>query len=134
MDSGLEITGNIEDKHIEMYKIKRLIKSLDAARGNGTSMVTLVIPPKESIGQSMTMLNGEHAQAANIKSKQTMTSVQSAITSTREKLKLYKHTPANGLIIFCGQVLLDDGKTEKKVTLDITPFRPVQSFGYWCQS
>ena len=69
MDSGIQITGNIEDKHIEMYKIKRLIKSLDAARGNGTSMVTLVIPPKETIGQQMTMLNGEHAQAANIKSK-----------------------------------------------------------------
>lgn len=69
MESGMEITGNIEDKHIEMYKIKRLIKALDVARGNGTSMVTLVIPPKESIGQVMTMLNGEHAQAANIKSK-----------------------------------------------------------------
>ena len=58
-----------------MYKIKRLIKSLDAAKGNGTSMVTLVIPPKEQIGQVMTMLNNEHAQASNIKSKQTMTSV-----------------------------------------------------------
>jgi len=44
----VDITGNIEDKHIEMYKIKRLIKSLDAARGNGTSMVTLIIPPKET--------------------------------------------------------------------------------------
>jgi peptide chain release factor subunit 1 len=96
-------------------------------------MVTLVIPPKESIGQTMTMLNNEHAQASNIKSKQTMTSVQSAITSTREKLKLYKSTPPNGLIIFCGQVLLDDGKTEKKVTYDITPFRPAQAFGYYCQ-
>lgn len=60
---------------------------------NGTSMVTLVIPPKENIGQVLNFLNQEFAQAANIKSKQTMTSVQSAITSTREKLKLYKHTP-----------------------------------------
>ena len=63
-----------------------------------------------------------------------MTSVQTAITSTREKLKLYKNTPKNGLIIFCGQVLLEDGKTEKKVTFDITPFRPCQSFAYHCQN
>jgi len=46
---GFEITGNIEDKHIEMYKIKRLIKALDYSRGNGTSMVSLVIPPKETL-------------------------------------------------------------------------------------
>lgn len=63
-----------------------------------------------------------------------MTSVQSAITSTREKLKLYKTTPENGLIIFCGQILMDDNKTEKKMTLDIIPFRPVQSFDYSCQN
>ena len=45
----MENTGNIEDKHIEMYKIKRMIKSLDNAKGNGTSMVTLAIPPSETI-------------------------------------------------------------------------------------
>lgn len=97
-------------------------------------MVSLVIPPKENIGQTLNFLNQEFAQAANIKSKQTMTSVQSAITSTREKLKLYKHTPPNGLIIFCGQILMDDGKTEKKMTLDIEPFRPAQAFLYRCEN
>lgn len=90
MQSAADIHGNIESKHIEMYKVKRLIKSLDTQKGNGTSMVTLVIPPKEALGQSMGFLNNEFAQAANIKSKQTRDSVQSAITSTREKLKLYK--------------------------------------------
>jgi len=97
-------------------------------------MVTLVIPPKESMQHIMGFLNKEQAEAANIKSKQTMTSVQSAITSTREKLKLYKHTPDNGLVIFCGQILMEDNKTEKKQTYDIIPFRPVQSFVYKCQN
>lgn len=45
----MEITGNIEDKHIEMYKVKRLIKTLDNSKGNGTSMVTLVITPNDTI-------------------------------------------------------------------------------------
>ena len=97
-------------------------------------MVTLVIPPKETIQQITAFLNMENAEAANIKSKQTRTSVQSAITSTREKLKLYKFTPDNGLIIFCRQILMDDNKTEKKMTLDIIPFRAVQSFDYSCQN
>ncbi len=127
-------TGNIENKHIEMWKIKRIIKKLDESKGNGTSMVTLVIPPKETMNQITSFLNKEFAEAANIKSKQTMTSVQSAITSTREKLKLYKQTPPNGLIVFCGQILMEDGKTEKKMTLDIEPFRPAQAFMYKCEN
>jgi peptide chain release factor subunit 1 len=63
-----------------------------------------------------------------------MTSVQSAITSSREKLKLYKNTPVNGLILFCGVILMDDNKTEKKITLDIEPFRPAQAFMYKCEN
>jgi len=101
---------------------------------NGTSMVTLVIPPKETMANAIAFLNSEHAQAANIKSKTTMSSVQSAITSTREKLKLYKNTPSNGLIIFCGVILMEDNKTEKKVTLDIEPFRPAMAFLYKCEN
>lgn len=62
-------TGNIENKHIEMWKVKRLIKTLDESKGNGTSMVTLVIPPKENIGNAMSLLNNEFSQAQNIKSK-----------------------------------------------------------------
>lgn len=87
-------------------------------------MVSMVIPPKETIQQMSAFLANEFSQAASIKSKQTMTSVQSAITSSREKLKLYKNTPQNGLILFCGVILMEDNKTEKKITLDIEPFRP----------
>lgn len=93
-------------------------------------MVTLVIPPKENVGKTMSFLNAQYAEAANIKSKATMTSVQGAITSTRERLKLWKNTPENGLIIFCGQVLMPDGKTEKKMTIDLVPFKPPLSFLY----
>lgn len=53
-------------------------------------MVTLVIPPKETIQNMTAFLTKEQAESQNIKNKQTMTSVQSAIVSTREKLKLYK--------------------------------------------
>ena len=32
------------DRNIEMWKIKKLIKGLDEARGNGTSMISLILP------------------------------------------------------------------------------------------
>lgn len=31
------------DANIEMWKVKKLIKRLEAARGNGTSMISLII-------------------------------------------------------------------------------------------
>lgn len=74
----------------------------------------------------------ELSQANNIKSRQTKQSVITAITSTSAKLKLYKDTPKNGLVIFCGVILMDDGKTEKKINYDFQPFRPINQSLYNC--
>lgn len=34
---------NDAEKNIEIWKVKKLIKRLEAARGNGTSMISLII-------------------------------------------------------------------------------------------
>ena len=73
-----------DDKQIEKWKVKRLIKSLDESRGNGTSFVSLYIPPKDTVVRIGQMLTQELAGADNIKSRTTRQSVQTAITSTRE--------------------------------------------------
>ncbi len=52
-------------------------------------------------------------------------SVQSAILSTLNKVRLYQKTPKNGLVIFCGRVLMEDGRTEKMINYDIVPFKPL---------
>ena len=49
-------------------------------------------------------------------------------------MKLYKSLPENGLVLFCGVISLDDGKSEKKITLDIEPFKPINVFCYKCQN
>jgi peptide chain release factor subunit 1 len=38
-----------QDTQVEMWKVKKLIKSLQAARGNGTSMISLIIPPRDQV-------------------------------------------------------------------------------------
>jgi peptide chain release factor subunit 1 len=123
-----------DEKHIEMWKIKRLIQKLNNTRGNGTSFVSLYMPAKENFNKITEMLTSELSAAAGIKSKQTRTSVCSAITSTKEKLKLYKSVPPNGLVLFCGVIELGDGKSEKKITIDIEPFKPINTFSYRCQN
>ena len=58
---------------------------------NGTSFVSLYIPAKDPIDKHRKTLASELAGADAIKSKQTRTSVQSAITSTIEsKLPLFQ--------------------------------------------
>jgi len=40
MSDGVEQTA---EQNIEIWKVKKLIKRLEAARGNGTSMISLII-------------------------------------------------------------------------------------------
>mmetsp|Transcript_16231 Transcript_16231/g.50375 ORF Transcript_16231/g.50375 Transcript_16231/m.50375 type:complete len:451 (-) Transcript_16231:341-1693(-) len=124
------------DQHqlnIERFKVKKLIKSLEVARGAGTSVITLYIPPKDQIAKHVQMLNAEFGTCSNIKSHTNRLSVQSAITSTLGRLKLISRVPSNGLIIYCGTVLTEDNK-EKKITLDIEPFKPVSRSLYMCDN
>jgi peptide chain release factor subunit 1 len=121
------------DKNIEQWKIKRLIKSLEAARGNGTSMISLIIPPKDQISRVNKMLGDEFGTASNIKSRVNRLSVLSAITSTQQRLKLYSKVPTNGLVIYCGTIITDDGK-EKKVNIDFEPFKPINTSLYLCDN
>ncbi len=56
-----------------------------------------------------------------------------AITSTQQKLKLYTRIPDNGLVIYCGTILTDDGK-EKRVNIDFEPFKPINTSLYLCDN
>lgn len=56
---------------------------------NGTSMISLIIPPKDQISRVNKMLAEEYGTASNIKSRVNRQSVLGAITSTQQRLKLY---------------------------------------------
>jgi len=121
------------DRNVEIWKVKRLIKSLEIARGNGTSMISLIMPPKDQIARVTKMLEHEHGTASNIKSRVNRQSVQSAITSVLQRLKLYSKVPPNGLVAYCGTILTDEGK-EKKVNMDFEPFKPINTSLYLCDN
>ena len=121
------------DRNVEMWKIKRLIKSLEAARGNGTSMISLIIPPKYQISRVVKMLTEELGTASRIKSHVNQLSVVGAITSVQQRLKLYSKAPPKGLVIYCGTIVTDEGK-EKKVNIDFEPFKPINRFLYLCDN
>ncbi|KAK6107460.1 Uncharacterized protein BM_BM13754 [Brugia malayi] len=121
------------DHNVEVWKIKRLIKSLEMARGNGTSMISLIIPPRDQIARISKMLADEYGTASNIKSRVNRLSVLGAITSVQGRLKLYNKVPTNGLVIYCGTIVTDEGK-EKKVNIDFEPFKPINTSLYLCDN
>tara|TARA_B100000482_G_C12597661_1_gene293938 strand:- start:1379 stop:1843 length:465 start_codon:yes stop_codon:yes gene_type:complete len=125
-----------QDKQVEIWKVKKLVKSLTLARGNGTSMISLVIPPRDQISRVAKMLADEYGTASNIKSRVNRLSVLGAITSTllesplkfllrwwigtQQRLKLYSRVPLNGLVVYCGTIMTDEGK-ERRVNIDFEP-------------
>eukprot|EP01041_Mallomonas_annulata_P001433 gene1433-2759_t len=128
-----EASQDEQDRAVEMWKVKKLIKSLQQARGNGTSMISLIIPPRDQVSRVNKMLGDEYGTASNIKSRVNRLSVLGAITSTQQKLKLYNRVPDNGLVLYCGTILTDDGK-EKKVNIDFEPFKPINTSLYLCDN
>ncbi|KAK5073613.1 translation termination factor eRF1 [Lithohypha guttulata] len=121
------------EKNIEIWKVKKLIKRLESARGNGTSMISLIIPPKDQISRQSKMLAEEFGTASNIKSRVNRLSVLSAITSTQQRLKLYNKVPPNGLVVYCGEIITSEGK-ERKINIDFEPFKPINTSLYLCDN
>jgi len=121
------------EQAVEQWKVKKLITTLEAARGNGTSMISLIVPPKDQVSRVNKMLGDEYGTASNIKSRVNRLSVLGAITSVQQRLKLFNRIPDNGLVIYCGTVLTAEGK-EKKVAIDFEPFKPINTSLYMCDN
>jgi len=121
------------ERAIEIWKVKKLIKSLQEARGNGTSMISLILPPKDQVSRASKMLADEYGTASHIKSRVNRLSVLDAITSVQQRLKLYNKVPDNGLVLYCGSIVTNEGK-EKRVTIDFEPFKPINTSLYLCDN
>lgn len=71
------------------WLISPLTLHLISLYSNGTSMISLIIPPKDQISRVAKMLADEFGTASNIKSRVNRLSVLGAITSVQQRLKLY---------------------------------------------
>ena len=118
---------------VRKYKITKMLNDLSKISGHGTELVTVYIPPRRPIYDVIAQLRNESGTASNIKSDLTKTHVQDALSKTMEQLKLYKETPENGLVIFCGAISTGKGiGTEKIEIYSIIPPKPVQISLYRC--
>lgn len=116
------------------YELQRVVERLDDLEGSGTQLVTIYIPPDKRLSDVVAHARQEHSEASNIKSKQTRTNVQDALSSIQSRLKGYKKTPENGMVIFSGAVDAQGDKTEMETIVLENPPQPVESYIYHCDS
>lgn len=104
---------------------------MEKFRGRHTELISLYIPSGHNIQEIMSMLKQEYALTQNVKSRVTRHNVLNALEKTMNHLKLFKKTPTNGLVIFCGNVSKKEGQPEIKLW-SIEPPQPLAQKIYWC--
>lgn len=97
-------------------------------------MISLYMPQNQQIWLVSQKLTDELGASSNIKSRENRQSVQSALRSILARLKLYRATPDNGLVIFAGEVIDTDDNKEKKVMIDFEPMKPITVSRYLCDN
>ncbi len=118
---------------VVIYKIRKLLSQLSEKKGRGTELVTLYVPKNKALHEVINGLREEYGTASNIKSDTTKNHVQDALTKTMQRLKLYKKTPENGIVIFAGAIPGDGPPGSELVELfEIMPHQPVQNYLYRC--
>lgn len=119
---------------LENYRFRKLLEELKSKVGRGTELISLYIPPGRPIHEVINGLWQEYNTASNIKSDRTRKNVQSAIERVIQKLRYFKKTPENGLVIFCGAIPQDGEGSEKLEDYVIIPPEPINVSYYGCSS
>ena len=101
-------------------ELKKIIKSLKGIRGRHTELVSVYVPAGYIITKIINHIAEEQHTASNIKDKRTRQNVIDSLERIIRHLKLFKHTPENGLAIFAGNV----SEKESQVDIEIFSIEP----------
>ena len=91
-----------EEKEVEIYHLKKVVQELKKIKGQHTALISFYIPAGYNMILALQQIQQEQGTAENIKSRVNRKNVVDALERTAQHLKLFKKTPPNGLIVFCG--------------------------------
>jgi peptide chain release factor subunit 1 len=121
---------------LELFRLRKTLNALASKEGSHTELITLYVPPGKQISDAINMLRDEYGTASNIKSTTTRKNVQEAIVKVQQRLKLFKNSGENGIVIFAGAIPQEGGGpgSEKMETYVIIPPEPIRVYLYRCDS
>src|SRR6056297_2317459 len=124
-----------EQSDKQKYEFRKVIEELKGYSGSGTQLVSIYVPEDKQLSDVVAHVTQEHSEASNIKSKATRTAVQDALTSIKDRLRYYDHTPPeNGMVLFSGAIDSGGGRTNMVTKVLESPPDPIESFRYHCDS
>jgi peptide chain release factor subunit 1 len=130
-----ETTAAPEDEAYKRYLLKKKIKILKDKTGFHTALVSLFIPPTRKVFDVINYLKSEINESSNIKSKSNRKNVLDSITALIGQLRNIKDIPPNGLIMYSGQIPINNAPgTERSELYIIEPPEPITTFKYHCSS
>ena len=115
-------------------RLQMALEDLREMKGFGTELVSIIIPPDRQVSDARSLLQNEHGQAANIKSKGTRKNVQGAIDSALSSLSKIKNAGENGIALFVGSIIVGNNRNRMINVLVEDPPQPLLSFRYRCDS
>jgi peptide chain release factor subunit 1 len=121
---------------LELFRLRKTLQALASKEGRATELISLYVPPGKQISDAINMLRDEYGTASNIKSTTTRKNVQEAIVKVQQRLKLFKDSGENGIVIFCGAIPQEGGGpgSERIETYVIVPPEPIRIYLYRCDS
>ncbi|MFQ5974739.1 MAG: peptide chain release factor aRF-1 [Candidatus Hydrothermarchaeales archaeon] len=117
---------------VDRHRLKKEIEVLKAKKGRGTELVSIYIPPDKNLDDVMSQMRNEYSQASNIKSKRTRKNVLSALDTIKQRLKLIKKVPDNGLVLFVGTI--PKGIQDRMEVHLVEPPDQITTYRYRCDS
>ena len=91
----------------------------------------MYVPAGGNIYDTINQLANEKGTASNIKSKATRKNVLTALEKIITHLRLFRQTPANGLVVFAGNISPVEGKEDIHIWSFEPPVKMNQKL-YWC--
>ena len=116
---------------ITKNELEELLEKLSEYKGRQTELITVYIPSGYDVNAVQRQLEAEKGTAKNIKSTATRKNVSEALEKIVRHLKTLKKTPANGLVVFCGNISKVEGQTDMQLW-DIEPPMPLKMRLYRC--
>lgn len=108
-----------------------MLDHLSSFKGRHTELISLYIPAGYEISNVSQQIRDEQGTAVNIKSSSTRKNVLGALEKVAQHLTLFKQTPPNGLVIFCGNISEREGQTDIQL-FSFEPIQPLTTRIYRC--
>jgi len=109
------------------------LEEVKSKRGKNTELVSLTLAEDSSYLDALELVNGEIAEARNIKSKRVRNNVQDALKKIRNELNDLGEVPENGVAFYAGNLPEREGKTNIEMYV-VRPDEPIKEKLYRCDN